>query len=282
MADGLESERSIGSRMAGEPEEIVAEETDIESLLACAGSRDPLELIEPICRLADAMGEDACNALLASRPGLLKYASVLTEANYRRILSYEFGETERMLQLRPPESGPVGELLSERERVNTYGRVGDMFHNVDFSQCRRMVIVGGGPNPVTAFHVYDRTGVPDIVVIDVRPEAIDKVSALIAHFGLSRMRAEIRNGLDFDYRGTEVVFVANMVASKAAVISRIVDTAPAAVQIVAREPYGLGVLWAESAERELDARLMVAGKGRHGSPLSRDVYLRRRSSPSKP
>jgi hypothetical protein len=199
----------------------------------------------------------------------------LTQANRQRVQRQETEETERMLQVRL--NGPVvlGTLLGKSGRRD-YDRVGSMFQNIDFSNCSRLVMVGCGPSPVSIFQVHDRTEIPDIIAIDIAPEAIKRVRALIEHFGLSRVRAEVCDGREFDYRDAGIVFVANMVSPKAAVVSRIADTAPAAAQIVVRDPYGLGLLWADSAERALDSRIEIIGRGHPGLSLSRDVYMKRR------
>jgi len=42
--------------------------TDLENLLASSANRDPAELIEEISQIARTIGEDACDALLASNP----------------------------------------------------------------------------------------------------------------------------------------------------------------------------------------------------------------------
>jgi hypothetical protein len=249
--------------------------TDLENLLASSANRDPAELIEEISQIADAIGENACDALLASNPELLKYAPALTQANRQRVQKKEAEETERMLQLRSGGPAVLSELLSKSARRD-YDRVSDMFQNIDFNDCSRLVMVGCGSSPVSIFHVCDRTKIPDIIALDVVPDAIERVRALIEHFGLSHVRAEVCDGREFNYGSAGIVLVANMVSPKADIVSRIADTAPIAVQIAVRDPYGLGLLWAESAERALDPRLKVVGRGRPGLPLSRDIYIKRR------
>jgi hypothetical protein len=249
--------------------------TDLENLLASSANRDPAELIEEISQIADAIGESACDALLASNPALLKYAPALTEANRQRVHKKETEETERMLQLRSDGPAALSELLSKSARRD-YDRVSDMFQNIDFNGCSRLVMVGCGSSPVSIFHVCDRTAISEIIALDVAPDAIERVRALIGHFGLSHVRAEICDGREFNYGNAGIVLVANMVSPKADIVSRIADTGPTAVQIAVRDPYGLGVLWAERAEQALDPRLEVIGKGHPGSPLSRDVYIKRR------
>ena len=69
-----------------------------------------------------------------------------------------------------------------------------------------------------------------------------------------------------------------MISAKAAVLTRIAESAPADVLVVVREPYSLRRLWSESGERSLDPRLEIVGKGSTNRTLSRDVYLKRRSA----
>ncbi|MBX9778521.1 MAG: hypothetical protein K2Y71_29455 [Xanthobacteraceae bacterium] len=253
--------------------------TELENLLASSATRDPAELLEEISQIGDTIGEDASYALLASHPGLLKYGPALTQANRQRVHKKETEETERMLQLRSDGRVVFGELLSKPAR-RAYDRVSDLFQKIDFDDCRRLVMVGCGPSPVSVFQVHDKTEIPEIIALDVVPDAIEKVRALIDHFGLSRMSAKVCDGREFDYDGAGIVIVANMVSPKAGVVSRIADTAPAAVQIAVRDPYGLGLLWADSAERALDPRLEVIGRGHPGLPLSRDVFIKRRTRKS--
>ena len=164
--------------------------------------------------------------------------------------------------------------------LRTYNRVREMFDRVDFSGCRQFVMVGCGRLPVTMFHVHDRTESTDIVGLDVVPEAVDTAREIAARFGYARVGTELCEGQAYDYRDAQIVFITNMISSKAAVLSRIAETAPPEVRIIVREPYSLRRLWSESGERSLDPRLEITGRGSNNATLSRDVYLKRRSTPS--
>jgi hypothetical protein len=250
----------------------------IERLVASLPARDPGEVIREISRLATASGEDACNALLAAHPELLDHVPALTAANVQRVRQSDAAEVEKLLQIRPNGPVVIGDMLSERG-WRPYARVSDLFEQVALDKCRRLVMIGCGPYPSTIFHIYDKTEIPEIIGLDTLPYAIDTVLALIEQLGLSRIKAELSDGRRFDYAGVDVVFLANMVSPKAAVLSRIADTAPADVQIVLRDPYALGILWAESGERCLDPRLEVISRAQPigDSALSRDVFIRRRT-----
>jgi hypothetical protein len=232
---------------------------DLERILATAKHRVPGELMRELCRFADAVGDDACAALLAFNPEIFRHAPTLSKACHEWVLNDNTEEAVRVLQ---------GERRADH-------RGGDKFQAIDFSICKRMVMVGCGPCPSTVLHVCDKIDVAEIVALDVLPDAVDTARKVFKHVGISHARAEVCPGERFDYADADVVFVANMVSPKPAVLSRIADTAPASVQIVVREPYSLGLLWAESAEINLDPRLQIAGRGRGSYRRSRDLYLRR-------
>ena len=56
-------------------------------------------------------------------------------------------------------------------------------------------------------------------------------------------------------------------------MQRAIATAGPGVQVVLREPYSLGRLWAERAESRFDAPLQVCHRGPGSRYLSRDVFV---------
>jgi hypothetical protein len=256
--------------------DLVQWKTSLDRLLASSHSRDPARLLPEICDLAERMGEEYAEAFLRAFPELFEHTPALTLANYQRVVAEETVDAARLIEAGPVGTGgAIGDLLGASAR-RVYDRVADLFAYVDFSHARRFIAVGCGPLPVTIFHVYDRTTVPEIVGLDVRTEAVDTVRAAIARLGLSRLRAELCHGQEFDYSRADIVFVAGMVAGKAATLSRILATAPADAQIILREPYSLGRLWTESAEADLDQRVEIVGRGDGSRYLTRNLFLRRR------
>ena len=168
----------------------------------------------------------------------------------------------------------IGVLSSK----DAYRCLDEVFDHVDFRNCRRAVMVGCGGRPFTMFRIHDQTAVPEIVGLDIVPEAVDTANKLAAELGYGRMHAELCDGCDYDYSNAQMVYVASMVSPKAAVVARIADTASDDVQIVLWEPYSLGRLWAESAERTLDPRLEVTGRTSVSRNMTRDVFVRRRGA----
>jgi len=249
---------------------------DLETLLTSEAHRDAIDLIRAITDLSQAMGDETAEALLDRRRDLFDYRPSLTRRYREYIVDMERTEAQRLLQR--TWRGPVSFAdVAGEAALTAYHRVRDMFDRVDFRSCRRFVMVGCGQLPVTVFHVHDRTDVPELVALDILSEAIGTVEELVERMGLTRVTAELRDGVSHDFSRAQVVYVANMVSPKRAILSRIADTAPGDVQIIVREPYALGRLWAEAGELDLDPRLEITGRGGGSRYLSRDVFLRRRS-----
>ena len=248
-------------------------------LLESSQDRDPAEVIRELCDLAHAMGDETAEALLDADPTLYRHMPALTRAFYERVVRKEMAETERLL--RHVWVGPVSFVdVASAAVMRTYNRVREMFERVDFRACRRFVMVGCGRLPVTMFHVHDRTETSEIIGLDIVPDAIETAREIAARFGYARIGAELCDGQAHDYGQAQILFITNMIASKAAVLSRIAETGPPDVRIIVREPYSLRRLWSESGERSLDPRLEIIGWGSAHPTLSRDLYLKRRSEPT--
>lgn len=252
---------------------------EIDILLNAAEDQSPPDLLNKVFRLAADIGENGADALLDAHPDLLRYSPLLTRAYHQTVIGKEIAEIERLSALDIPSPMPFKAVAGEPTMV-TYNRVGSMFDAVDFADCRRLIMVGCGRLPAAMFHVHDRTNIPEIIGLDLLPEAVAAARDLFKRLGYTRARVELSDGGSFDYAGAQIVLIANMVSPKAGVVSRIADTAPEEVRIVVRDPLSLGRLWSDSVERALDPRLEVAGRG-DGSghwSLSRDLYLKRRAS----
>jgi hypothetical protein len=223
------------------------------------------------------MGDDAAEALLARHPQLFELAKPLAEASLRRLDRLEIAETEHLFAQRFDKPLPFADIASDHA-VGTYRRLGSMVDFIDFRDCRRVVMVGCGRIPYTNFYMHDHSEVPEIVGIDSRPEVIEVANRLIPWLGYTRIRAEVGDGRSYDFRQAQVVFSTTYVSGKAAMLSRIADTAPENVQIAVREPYSLGRLWAESCRLESEPRLELVARGTGSSLLSRGLYLKRRGA----
>lgn len=243
--------------------------------LGAMASRDRADTINDIADLALAAPEAEVDAHLDSTSDWLAYRTEATRLYYAHIVAMETQEVARLLAPGAPKVGRYPDLASEKGLIS-YQRVADMFDHVDFGGCRQFAMVGCGQLPVTAMHVMDRTGIEDMVLLDISGEAIRAVNALRDTFGWSALKPRLCSGKDFDFSQASIVYVGNMVMPKLDTIDRVLATAPDDVQIILREPYSLGRLWAEKAESHIASRVDIVGRGPVSRHLSRDLYLRKR------
>ena len=252
---------------------------DAEVAKCLAQRRDvpPAQVVRALAELARSVPQDRGDAWFDRNPGWRELREEVMALYYSHILANEHGEAQRLLASGAGPGTGFRAVAGEAGRV-AYDRVSDMFRHVDFSRCRRFAMVGCGPLPVTALHVMERAGVQECIVLDVSPTAVETVEALRRKFGWNALQPRVCSGESFDYAAADVVYVANMVRGKLATALRALATAPAGVQLVVREPYSLGRLWAEKAEDGLAGRAEVHAYGAVSGHLSRDVFMRRSAS----
>jgi hypothetical protein len=263
------------------PETSVWKE-QLERILASSQAYTATGLINSIRDLGNAMGHATGEALLDAHPELLSHRPALTAIFGKMVQAQDDAEIRQMLgqDLNGPAS--FAQIAAEETTIgvlsskDAYHRLNEVFDHVDFANCRRAVMVGCGGRPFTMFRIHDQTAVPEIIGLDIVPEAVETANRLAAKLGYDRMRAEFCDGCTYDYGEAQVVYVASMVSPKAAVMSRIADTAPEDVQIVVWEPVSLGRLWAERVGTTLDPRLVITGRTSIHRNMTRDVFVTRR------
>lgn len=257
----------------------------IERILVSSRDSDPIALIMALRELGLAMGHEAGDALLASHPEFFAHRPTLTEAFRKMVYAQDVAEIAMLLQ--QEVGGPVSFQNVAAKDTNiglmssnyAYNRLNEVFDRLDLRDCRQVVMVGCGGRPFTMFRFHDQTAIPRIIGLDIVPEAVETANLLAAKLGYPRIRAELCNGLDYDYRQAQLVYIANMVSPKAAVVARVADTAPDDVTIVVWDPCSLGRLWADRAEDALDTRLEVTARTSISQTMTRDIILRRRRGP---
>ncbi|MDX8527846.1 hypothetical protein RFM68_25440 [Mesorhizobium sp. MSK_1335] len=253
---------------------------ELEGFVASAHQRTPTELINGIRDIGVAMGHEAGEALLDSHPELFSHRPMLTRAFIEMVHAQDTAEIRQMLDRDVQEPTSFGQIATEKTTIgvmsskDAYKRLDEVFEHVDFCHCKCAVMVGCGGRPFTMFRIHDQTPVPEIIGLDIVPDAVETANILAAKLGYTRCQAAFCNGSDYDYRGAQIVYVASMVSPKASVVSRIADTAPLDLQLVLWEPYSLARLWSERAEETLDPRLAVVGRTSVSRNMTRDVFVR--------
>lgn len=255
----------------------------LEHILASSRDSDPIALIMELRGLGLTMGHEVGDALLASHPEIFAHRPALTEAFRKMVHAQDVAEIAMLLQ--QEVDGPVSFQNVAAKNTNiglmssnyAYNRLNEVFDYLDFRRCQQVVMVGCGGRPFTMFRFHDQTTIPRIIGLDIVPEAVETANTLAARLGYPRIRAELCNGLDYDYGQAQVVYIANMVSPKAAVVARVAETAPDDVTIIVWDPCSLGRLWADRAEDALDSRLEVTGRTSVSQTMTRDIILRRRT-----
>lgn len=251
---------------------------DLERLLASSQDSDPDDLLRDLRDLGAALGDDAAEALLDAHPDLFGYSPTLAGLNHERVITRDIAETKRLLQ--KDFTGPVlFKDVATRATTVDFNRSDNMFVRVKFDDCQRLVMIGCGRLPFTMFNVHDNTKIPEIIGLDILPEAIETAIKLADRLGYERMKFELCDGREYDFGQARIVYIAAIVSPKSTVMSRIADTAPEDVRVVVREPFSLARLWLESIEHSLDPRLEITGMGPKSRNMNRDVYLRRCATP---
>jgi hypothetical protein len=216
---------------------------------------------------------DAGEAHLDANPGVLRHAPRLRAAYQRYIADMEQRAAASLLDLATSPGG-FAERTDDGGRA-AYRRVDDLFERIDFRQARRFVMVGCGRFPATALQAAERFPELAIIALDTDAESLGSARGLAAALGLANLDFRHEDGARHDFADADIAFVANMVSPKRHTVARALATGGPRLQLVVREPYGLGRLWADRAEDSLGDGTRVAARG-PGSPfLSRNVFLTR-------
>jgi hypothetical protein len=243
----------------------------LASALASAADRDPREVIDDIVRISERFPSEQWPAMLgesrlpdevtgAARDIYSKYIHGMERAGQAHALAGAKLRSARFADICDPEA-----------RVS-YDRVSDLFDVLELAPGQRFTMIGCGELPVTAIHVIERAGC-EVVCMDVVPAAITAAERLKEAFGWTQLHPLLCDGTDYDYGTADIVYIANMVRPKSAVLRQVAATARRDCKVVLRDPYGLGVLWAEPGEASLPPAFTVACHGPGSRYLSHDLFL---------
>ena len=248
----------------------------LEALFArfdSAADDSALVLLEELLSRLAALSGSGDTTLLERFPQWLRWQPRLAARYAAYVHDQERGAAYELLSGAQPGGLSLAQAGGFAQR--TYARVADMFAQVDFSDCRRFVMVGSGPLPATLLHVLDRTPVTEAIGLDVDSEAIGLARQLARAYAITGLDIQQADGGSYDYAAADVVYIANLVAPKAAVLRRVAETARVGTQVVLRDPFALGCLLAETGLDTLETCYTIAGQGRGDARfLTRDVFLR--------
>lgn len=160
--------------------------------------------------------------------------------------------------------------------LSAYDRVMDLFENLDLSQAKHLIMLGSGTLPVTLMNIHERTSIPTLTAVDTDPVAIESMQRLCSVLGWTRIHAQRGNALDVQYAGADVIYVANLISPKLAVLETIGAQVKSGTSVIVREAVGVGELFAESITNHgvpSGFRLEGLGGCHSGKFHSRHVFL---------
>lgn len=226
-------------------------------------------------QLAAGIEPELGERIVAENAVLWEQHALLSQLYSRYLQTQEFQAARKLV--REVAQGRHFKLKAGGEFAErAYARVRDMFEHCDFSRCRRFVMAGCGPLPVTMFQVLDHTNVPAVVGIDCDLRAVGAAQELFQTRGDLRASVVHGDGQDYDYADANVIYIANMCSPKAAILDAVGRTVSKEAQIIAREPVSLGRLLAENVENSLNDNWRVVGEGEKDRRfLSRHLFLQR-------
>lgn len=243
----------------------------IDTILECAQSKSSKDVIEQIVELNKQASEEQWRNALDIHPEYEQLKKKFSFIYNDYIATMEKQQAQNLLSV---NEGIRFEQAVSDDALAAYERVGDLFKHIQFNHTKSAIMIGSGQLPVTALHIYDRTEVENIVCLDILSESVTVANQLKEKFGWSKLHFKHCNGSEYDFSDADFIYIANMVRPKAQVLSRILDSCKPEAYVVVREPYGLGLLWAESSISALENKAKIIAYGEGSRFLSRDVFLK--------
>jgi hypothetical protein len=248
----------------------------LETILASVGDHDPDHVMDELLRVGADIGTQTAERLLRDNPQLLEHVPALKQIHYEKFARNEIAQSTEFLRLNLDGSTHITSLANP-SLARIYHRTAELLDGINLKQVQRVVLVGSGWVPATLYYFHDHTDIPELVGLDVDSAPIETSRVLSDRLGYNRIRLEQSDGAAYDFAGAQLVYVVAMVRNKKAVLSRIADTGPGEVIVLANEPFGLGYLWADPVESMLDARFEVVAYGPERTSMTRLLQIRRRS-----
>ena len=193
------------------------------------------------------------------------------------------GRTYSELASKMTAGGKIGPRLG-RSTWGSYARMGDAVKLVDFSSCRRLVVMGCGRAPCSLFYLHDWTDVPCLVGIDRDPESLTMSRQLAEGFGLDRIRIVGADAADLDYSEFDIIYWGPFAQPRHKIMERLATTGRPGSVVILRDPFFTGTLLFEPMVPALDPRLAICAEssGYPGRFMLKHYVLRLTTAPSPP
>lgn len=141
----------------------------------------------------------------------------------------------------------IKEYLSLEYNKKFYQDISNEFNELDkyMKNCKNFVMVGCGSFPITLFSVCEKYNNICITGIDSSPEAIINAKELKTKLSYKSVIFEIIDGINYNYKNNDTIFIANLVIPKTKVLKRIAMTCKSGTKVLLRVPVMYGSLLSE-------------------------------------
>lgn len=142
---------------------------------------------------------------------------------------------------------PIKEHLSLDYNKKFYQDISNEFNQLDkyMKYSENFVMVGCGSFPITLFSVCEKYTSLNVTGIDNSPEAIINAKELKNKLSYQNVVLEIIDGINYNYKEMDTIFIANLVLPKTKVLKRIAMTCKSGTKIFLRVPIMYGSLLSE-------------------------------------
>jgi hypothetical protein len=232
-----------------------------EQLARCPGNEgDPgfLATMEEFLRFIGSYEDKAAYAAFETTAPFVQFRAFIAPCILRFTLAMESRTFAELASKMMPARQKVGSHLGG-STWGSYARMEDALKLVDFSTCRRFVMMGCGRAPCSLFYLHDWTDIECLVGIDRDPHSLGMARQLVDGLGLPRIRIVEADACDLDYAEFDIIYWDPFALPRRKVMERIVETARSDSVVILRDPFFTGTLLFEPMARSL-GRLAICGE----------------------
>jgi hypothetical protein len=205
-----------------------------------------------------------------------RYSSFFTSCQRRYLMIKEQNAARSFINSTDIKNGLIKESFNSEFEISSYSRVEDLAQMVDFSSCKKIVMVGCGAFPATLFWIYDHYPGMEYIGIDIDSTSIALASSVSKILNLKKFILKLINGSEYNYSNVDFVYIANQVTPKNEVLRRVMETSNGKIPIVVRNPTPLGKLLAECVLKSSPSNVSFIQAGQASkSFLSQDLLIQR-------
>jgi hypothetical protein len=215
--------------------------------------------MEEFLRFIGSYEDKAAYAAFETTGPLLEFRSFFAPCVLRFTWVMEFRTFTELVSKMTPGCQKVGPRL-DRSTWGSYARMEDALKLVDFSTCRRFVLMGCGRAPCSLFYLHDWTEVECLVGIDRDRQSLDMARELVDGFGLRRVRLVEADACDLDYAEFDVIYWDPFALPRRKIMERVVETARSDSAVILRDPFFTGTLLCEPMAGCLNPRLEICAE----------------------